>query len=439
MSRRKTSPRSPALLQKYSPDYPHAETQIEKGAHALFLSYDGLLDPLGASQILPYLIGIRPATGSLIILSFEKSGRIKENGSAMKTLLSTHGIDWVPLSFTTRLGAFGKLWDLGKMYFSGLWIIFSRSIDLVHARGHPTATIAGLAKRLFGVRFIFDFRGLWVDERVDKGGWDLSRFAHRLQFGYFKRAERSLLYRADSVVVLTNAVVNEVARLGGISREKITVIPCCADFEHFVLATPSRRAVARASLGLPVEGTVIGYLGSVGRMYKLDRFLSFFNFATRLDPTTHALVITNDTAAFQRIMDQALPMDLQDRVIVVSAGRQGLPSILPAMDVLVSFIQPSYARQAACPTKMGECFAVGIPSICNGGVGDIVEHLEALRAGVIVDPDDDQALAQLASRLETVRALGGEPLREAARVVFGLDLAVGRYQSIYRKLSLKDA
>ena len=84
-------------------------------------------------------------------------------------------------------------------------------------------------------KLIFDFRGLWVDERIDKGGWDLSNFFDRLQYKYFKRVEKKLLAQVDQIVVLTKKVVSEVVKLGANPSSKITVIPCCVDFNHFPL------------------------------------------------------------------------------------------------------------------------------------------------------------------------------------------------------------
>ena len=72
-------------------------------------------------------------------------------------------------------------------------------------------------------KLIFDFRGLWVDERIDKGGWDLSNFFDRLQYKYFKRVEKKLLAQADQIMVLTKKVVSEVVKLGANPSSKITV------------------------------------------------------------------------------------------------------------------------------------------------------------------------------------------------------------------------
>ena len=41
--------------------------------NTVYLSYDGLTDPLGQSQVLPYIIGIKQKGYNVTIISFEKS------------------------------------------------------------------------------------------------------------------------------------------------------------------------------------------------------------------------------------------------------------------------------------------------------------------------------------------------------------------------------
>lgn len=405
-----------------------------KPLFSMFITYDGLLDPLGASQIVPYVKGIAATQHGMVVLSFEKPSRFIQGQHAMAAELQGHGIHWKPLSFTSDLGLLGKLWDLARMYFWGTWLTYWKGVRVVHARGHPTAQIGLFVKRLLGTRLIFDCRGLWVDERVDKGGWNMNRLLHRLQYRHFKRVERKLFTQADQVVVLTHKVVDEVAKLGRAPDLKITVIPCCADFDHFPLSTAARKTQAREMTGIPNEALVLGYLGSVGRMYMLDRYFKMFELAAQQHENCHALVITQDVHALKQIMSRHLPVALHRRVYIKPASRSEVPNILPAMDVLVSFIQPSYARMAASPTKLAECFAEGIPVICNDGAGDVAMHIMQLGAGLIVDPERDADLLDVIEKLDQVFGMGGLRLREAARPLLGLEVAVERYRSVYSKL-----
>jgi len=163
----------------------------------LYISYDGLTDPLGSSQIIPYLKGISKHQDNIIVLSFEKPDRIDSSGSFIKEDIKPYAIAWTPVRFTKGFGIFGKAWDLSKMYLMAIFLSYRHKVNIVHARGHLSAQVAYFIKKIFGIKLLFDFRGLWVDERLDKGGWDLNFSFHRIQYNYFKRIEKKILFNAD--------------------------------------------------------------------------------------------------------------------------------------------------------------------------------------------------------------------------------------------------
>jgi hypothetical protein len=68
----------------------------------LYLTYDGLLDPLGGSQIIPYVKGLSSPSRKFYILSFEKRKRIIDSAAAMRNELQMLDIGWTFLVFTER-------------------------------------------------------------------------------------------------------------------------------------------------------------------------------------------------------------------------------------------------------------------------------------------------------------------------------------------------
>ncbi len=401
----------------------------------LYITYDGLLDPLGPSQILPYVKDISKHQNEVVVISFEKSERLLQGKDALLSELQNYPITWKPLLFTKGLGFLGKLLDLNRMYLKAFIVTCKYNIKIVHTRSHPPAQVGLFVKRITRAKFIFDFRGLWVDERVDKGGWDLNLFFHRLQYKYYKRVERKLLAQSDHVVVLTDKVVDEVIKLGAIEKSRITVIPCCADYKHFPLATDTHKIDARIALGIPTDTFVLGYLGSIGRMYLMDRFFHLFKLAVSVRKDCHTLLITRDTSALKQLMKSHLTPELSSRVHVKSASRDEVPVLLPAIDVMVSFILSTYARQGASPTKMAECFATGIPVIANPGVGDVQQVVDRLDSGWIVDPFSDTDLMEAVQKLDIICSKGGQRLRDTSQPMLGLEYARECYQSVYDKLT----
>ena len=367
----------------------------------------------------------------MLVLSFEKPARFSAGGQMLAARLREEGIEWRPLRFSQ--GAAGKAWDLLRMYATALWLGWRRRILIAHCRGHLAAQVGYLLKRVLGMRLLFDFRGLWVDERVDKGSWDIARRSDRWAHALFKRMERRLVRASDHIVVLTHAVIPVLQAMGAL-RERITVIPCCADFNHFTVADAAARAAARQRLGLPMDGTVVCYLGSMGRMYMTEQFLDFAEAAVECEQASAVLCITPDLLGIERAFESRRWTERAIPHVAVAARRDQVPGMLAAADVLVSFFLPTPARLGTSPTKMAECFAQGIPMVTNPGVGDVAELLQSMSGGLLVDASDSRAIRQAAQRLQDVASVGGDRLRAASRPLLGLEHANAQYQSVYQML-----
>lgn len=403
-----------------------------KPLSALFITYDGLLDPLGGSQILPYLRSIAGHPRPLHIVSFEKPDRFSVGAERLRIQLAETGIGWTPLSFTTRFGKVGKLWDLGRMYATCLCLQKSSKFGVIHCRSYQAMQVGALLNRLTDVRTIFDMRGLWVDERVDGGLWVQDRWLNRLAFRTYKRIETNLLARANHVVALTDRVVPELQRLSPRMTASVTVIPCCADFDHFVLHSDAARQAMRAELGIAPGALVLSYLGSLGTWYMLDEMLRLFAAVARQRDDVHLLFITRDWRDEHEELLTAMGLQaLRHRIHVRPASRDQVPMLLGASDIMLSFIKPAYSKMASSPTKLAEAFALGIPVISNTGVGDVDQITRDLDAGMVIDLDEVQAFDELAIQLDMIRAKGGLGLRARARERFGLEVAEESYRQVY--------
>lgn len=401
----------------------------------LFISYDGLLDPLGGSQILPYLHSIRQHPRPLHILSYEKPARFKAGGELLKAELASSGIGWTPLSFTTHFGRLGKLWDLSRMYEVALYLQLKRRFGVIHCRSYQAMQVGALLRKLTGVKVLFDMRGLWVDERVDGDIWKLDNSIDASIFRLYKHVESSLLLSASHIVALTERVVPELYKLSPDMSAPITVIPCCADFEHFILPTAKQRMATRQELGLPENAFVLSYLGSLGTWYMLDEMLQLFGQAAVEREEVHFLLITKDWRAEHEALISTLGLShLRTRIHVHEAKRDQVPAYIGCSDLMLSFIKPAYSKMASSPTKIAEALAVGVPVISNAGVGDIDDMTARLQAGAVIDLDKPDSLSAIVSSLDSLKKMGGPKLRARAKSELDLHVAALSYKKIYEQL-----
>src|SRR5262245_53311044 len=100
----------------------------------LYISYDGVLEPLGESQVLGYLE--RLSGYALWVLSFEKPQDLADAGrvAVMRRRLDERGIRWIPLRYTKRPPVASTAWDIARGVWRGRTAVRGGAA-LVHARG----------------------------------------------------------------------------------------------------------------------------------------------------------------------------------------------------------------------------------------------------------------------------------------------------------------
>lgn len=414
------------------------KASLEHKKKSLFITYDGLLDPLGGSQILPYLYSISVHPRGVHVISFEKSERFREGAERLRAELQNKGIRWTPLSFTSRFGKLGKVWDLLKMYLVALYLQLRYKFEVIHCRSYQAMQVGCFLRTVTRTKTIFDMRGLWVDDRVEGHLWPQNRLPYRLLYRYYKLVERKLLECADAVVVLTNRVVPEIRKLAPDMKAPITVIPCCADFDHFIELPLTEKRSIRYDLGIEMNALVVSYLGSLGTVYLLDEMLSLFETLARDRSDAHLLLITRDwSEEWEAALINKGMSDLRDRIHVRAATREEVPKFLGAADIMLSFRRSTYSQMACSPTKLAEAFALGIPVVSNKGVGDVDAITQELDGGLVIDLDNPAAFREATCQLDAILAKGGIRLRTAARERFGLEKAKLAYKQVYDQLEIE--
>ncbi|HEY1605321.1 MAG TPA: glycosyltransferase [Allosphingosinicella sp.] len=388
----------------------------------LYISYDGMLEPLGQSQVLAYLERL---TGGydIRLMSFEKKAdwRDRARRSALEARLRTAGIAWVPLRYHKAPSAPATAWDIAAGTLVAMWQSFRHRVAIVHARSYVPGVMALAAKRLTGARFLFDMRGFWADERIDGGLWPRQGRLYRAAKGI----ERRLLAGADHIVTLTEASVAEIARLPGRNpATPVTVITTCANLDRF---RPAERAT---------RPFVLGYIGSVGTWYLFDEALTCFEKLRAREPDARLLIVNRNEQAFIRGRIAAHGIDLAS-VEILSAEHGEVPALIGRMTAGLAIIKPVFSKIASAPTKLAEYLACGVPCLGNRGVGDVETILEGERVGVAISDLSDAALEAAVDRLVPLarEAAVAARCRAAAERHFSLADGVAAYAGIYRALA----
>jgi glycosyltransferase involved in cell wall biosynthesis len=393
-------------------------------AGVLYISYSGMLEPLGQSQVLAYQE--RLASGHPIhLISFERSEDWADVQAreCVATRMNASGIHWHPLRYHKRPSALATAWDILCGAFTGLRLVRKHGLSVVHARSYVSSVMALIIKRLTGAKYVFDMRGFWADERVDGGLWPRNGRMYRVA----KWFEKRFLLSADHVVSLTHAAVTEMAHFDYLQGRMppVTVIPTCADLARFRPLLDVRKT----------DGFVLGYVGSAGTWYLFDAVAASFQELLRIRSDARLLIINRNDHAYIRACLEVMKVPASS-VEIKAAKHSEVPSEMAKMDAGIFFYKPSYSRAACSPTKLGEFLGCGIPCLSNRGVGDMADVLEGEQVGVALDAFDE---ASLAKGLHALLQLVGEPNIRARCVAaaekhFSLDEGVRRYAAVYQQL-----
>lgn len=399
---------------------------------ALYISYDGMTDPLGRSQVLPYLEGLAASGHEITLLSCEKPDRMKADSATIRAICGRAGIDWQPVIYHKWPPVLSGLLDVAVLKRRSVALNQAKRFDLVHCRSYMAAIAGDRLKRMHGVPFLFDMRGFWADERVERGIWPGGNPLFRAAYGHFKRLEQRFFRDAEAIVSLTESARREVESwpAGLRPTAPITVIPCCVDLELF--AAVKSRASTRKRLGIDAKAPVLLYVGSIGGAYLSEQMFKLFKVYRQMRPGARFLFVSGHPREEIERLASRQGVDAKE-LVMVSAKRDEVPSLIAAADIGVSFILSTYSAKASCPTKFGEMLAMGVPVIANAGVGDIAEILHETGAGAVVKGYSEKSLATAIAQAEAA-ARDPASIRNAAVHHFALEDGVARYDTIYRAI-----
>jgi glycosyltransferase involved in cell wall biosynthesis len=404
----------------------------------LFISYDGMTDPLGQSQVIPYLKGLSALGHQISILSCEKKQRFIQEENEIRNLLEENNIKWFPIFYTPSPPILSTLKDIWSLKKKSKEIILNHGIHFVHCRSYITALVGQSLKRELNTPFIFDMRGFWADERVDGNIWNLKNPLFSLVYNYFKRKEKVFLKEADAVVSLTNNAKNEIHSWQGFQNVPVTVIPCCADLDFFSYRNVNQPEVSklRNELGLNPGDFVLSYLGSLGTWYMLNEMLDFFKVLKTKRPEAKFLFITADEPEF--VVNAAVVKGIDGNdIIVKKAKRNEVPVYCSLSSVSIFFILPKYSKKASSPTKMGELMSLGIPIICNSNVGDVVEILIDGGVGAVIDNFTNEDYLSAINKIPGLLEKSPQQNYVVAQKYYSLKEGVMKFNQVYENVSTR--
>jgi len=399
----------------------------------LYISYDGLTDPLGQSQIIPYLSGLSKKGYDITILSNEKPGNYAENRAVVEEKLKAANIEWKFTFYSNKPPVVSTAFGVRRMRKLAYYLAKKQSFDIIHCRSILSTMVGDSVRKKFGGKLIFDIRGFWADERVEGGLWNLDNKLYKAIYNYFKKKEKEFFRTADAVITLTeNAKKHVLANFE--TKKNFQVVPCAVDLSHFSTNNLNQTLIAdlKVKWGIGEGDFVLSYVGSLGTRYRLKEMLLFFKQLQFLQPESKFLFITkSDTTQIDQYCSE-LNID-SNRVITDSCTYQDIPNYIAVSQASIFFIVTSFSGKAVSPTKQGEIMSMGLPIVCNADLGDSDTILKDTNTGIIPADYSSEALKKSAEELLNFQTTADE-IKSAAAAYFSLEKATERYHQVYQNL-----
>jgi glycosyltransferase involved in cell wall biosynthesis len=391
----------------------------------VYLTRNGLLEPLGQSQVFAYLRGLS-RDYAITLITYEKSEDRVDTARMARAqeACAAHNIRWLPQEFRPRPKIIAPALSMMRM----TWLVWREvrggRAGLIHARSYIPAAVALAVHRLTGVPFIFDMRALWPEELITAGRLKRDSILHRV----IVAMERACLRDAAAVVSLTYAAVAHLksAYPAELDGQRIDVIPTCADLDRFT-PVPTKR----------IGSTVHGCIGTIlSGWFRTDWLAAWLSTVAMDNPNARFDIVTRDDA--NRVREALDPKGaLGNRLSIGPRPTEEMPDAVRNHDLSVMFYAGGEVSELGrSPTRMAEVLGCGLPVVANKGVGDVADIVRQNKVGVIVDGHDP---AQMRAALDELKVLMQDPdlpgrCRATAEAVFSLEAGTEAYRGVYASI-----
>lgn len=311
--------------------------------------------------------------------------------------LRSIGVTRIPIGFGGALGL-GSVPDI-------LSVIREHRLDVLHSHEYTMAVSGALAARVARCRHLITLHG---------GMYHATRLRRKV-------ALRSAVALSAHTVAVSEAFRRRLAASLSIPAASLDMVPNGV--------TPSRgdRRATRRALGIEDDDVLIL---AVGSLYPVKGHEFLIEAMSRMGGADKraVVVIAGQGQEEDRLRDLARRRGVADSVRLLGF-RSDIPDLLAASDV---FVMPS--RSEGMPMAMIEAM-LAEKAIVASDVGGIPELIAGPHLGVLVEPENAEALAEALTGMVSdpeKRARMGRAVRARAEAQFSSDIMVDRYLELYR-------
>jgi|TARA_B100001964_G_C14207304_1_gene588754 glycosyltransferase involved in cell wall biosynthesis len=346
-----------------------------KDKDVVYLTYDGLLDAIGQSQIVPYILELSEKV-NFTIISLEKKEYINTRLHLdMIEKFKSNKIRWLQFRYYKRNLVYLNIINILLInIFCFYKLIFKKNKPIFHLRSYIPFFFIFFPLIFIKFKYIFDMRGFWPQEKIDRSKWKKNSFLLNLLFFF----EKKILSKAYKIICLTNHSIKILLiKYPKIEEKKYICIRTCVDTNIFY---PLNKKVN-------IKNMTLGYFGTTKGAYNLSKVLITYNNLLKFYKRIKLIIVTLDDP--NKILDNIKNFNINSSNIeIYSANYLQMNYYLNNIDIGIFYLKENQSIKASFPTRIAEFLACNKPIICNNFNEDISEILE-FKKGIIYNFKDE--------------------------------------------------
>jgi hypothetical protein len=297
-----------------------------------------------------------------------------------------------------------------------------------HARGYVPAIILHYLRKIIPLKFIFDMRGVFVDELK------LSRqFSEKdIRIKLWRHLERCALNSCDFAVVVSRSFKEYVKKMDPLKRTfviKNAIIKKEIVEDNFIKI----RQEQREKLGL-TDKIVWIYSGSIYKWQLVPKMVEYFSVLTSKYNNLYFLIICNEKT--DKVEEMFVKSNIpSSNYMVISVLPHEVRKYMIAGDVGLLLREKSIINEVSDPLKFVEYLYTGLLVIISKGIGDTEELVKKNNFGVVLESIvKDEFIKKYKLLNKMLKNKNPTEIINSISGIYDFNTSLNHYRDIYKML-----
>lgn len=246
------------------------------------------------------------------------------------------------------------------LFFAIKLVKKSSKYDVLHCRSYIATFFGCIVKMFCDVLVVFDVRGYLIDEAIEVGKLKQGSFKEKI----LRWIERLIFRRSDKIISVSEKMRVDIKRRFG--RESI-LIPNPTFFPDTGPTHLMRKEIV--------------YIGSLNEWHLPVLFFECMSEVLSKRPEYKLKILTPQVDQAKTFAEKFMINRYQFTALNVASDQVLSHALGASLGWCV--IKPSFSKSVCAPVKFNEYIAAGVPTIVNGGIGDLSELVQRYKLGIV--------------------------------------------------------